>query len=276
MCLPHCFIFSCISAHLGGATSGVGTVLAYALEAGLQDIGFGFSLTNAFEIEIPLFTGEKFIDYKAHPTTFDTISLEIGSDKIHDSLEDLFSISGRVKRGLIINAPTGQPLDEKTVSDRLERIDATEKDDDDSGDLMNHFQDFTVQAIMQGKATINVNFTSIEVIAKYMPDFEFELAQGAAFISTGKQTIIDEDGESVVVYPGMSTFIGSAGGASMLKNMIEKIFDSIDGIVVSTLYCSIFSWLKGRHRSAHPIVSHHVIFFFFLTRANCSQAAWKK
>jgi hypothetical protein len=58
----------CLIALAGPATAGIGTVLGKAVELGLGLVGFGFSLTNAFEVNIWLYNGFDLLDYTATPT----------------------------------------------------------------------------------------------------------------------------------------------------------------------------------------------------------------
>ena len=47
---------------------------SYVVSYGLQSLGFGFSLTNEFAIDMAVFDGQAVMPYTAHPTAFQQLT----------------------------------------------------------------------------------------------------------------------------------------------------------------------------------------------------------
>ena len=236
-------ILSCLTAQAGVETSGITTVISYALEAGLNFMGWGLSLTNAFEVSIPLYNGFELFDYAASPTIFDRYSLAIDSGKLHDALDGYFELSGTMTRGISIFA-NGRPADEATTRAGIASFEAKKQAGDNpnnytdpDGDIINQFaNDLTLQAVVQGKIDFTVAMSNIPYIGSFLEDFTIQVAQANAFISTGQQDVILPGGTEKTVHGGIYFFLGNSGAASAIKEFLDSTFTSIKGMLVSARY----------------------------------------
>jgi hypothetical protein len=196
------------------------------MEIGMNYYSWGFSLTNAFEIALPLFNGKELLNYAAKPTITDSISLSLESGKIHSSLEDMFEFSGTLTRGLIVNSatPGAPPADERTTKDAVAGFDARETGQNgEKGDITNEFDEWTIQALVKGQLKLTMLLSNIPVVGDFLQDFEIDLLQANAFISTGTQEIVvAEKPEPETVHAGIYLFMGHSGHAGTIRGFIGK------------------------------------------------------
>jgi hypothetical protein len=212
-------IATCLSGQTGAATTGAGTVLAYAAQAGLDSYGLGFSLTNAFEVELPVFNGEKMLQFLARPTIYDRVSLAIGGEKIHSSLEDLITIRCVSTRGISI-FNNNEPADEATTSSALTSFDA----EDAANDLLAQLQNVHVEAYIVTKLNLVFNITKLPVIGKIIPAIEVAFLDASTFISTGQRSIVSKNlNDTMTVYPGISIFAGRAQDNAAINQVLDGI-----------------------------------------------------
>ncbi|CAB9501256.1 FAT tumor suppressor homolog [Seminavis robusta] len=214
----------------GAVATAIISVLTTIFEVGFKNAGFGFSLSNAFEIPMPLFNGEELFWHRARPTQFTKLAFSIESASIHTALKDYFTLTGDVIQGINVLMPNGEPISEKLFDQGLEGFDARVADN-----IAKQFEDFQVQTVLQGTLQLKLNFHNVPFIGTLFPEFEFEFGRVNAFISTGKQDLILDDGSARSVYPGMSAFIGQSGNERILADAIRTIIKSLDGIIDSLL-----------------------------------------
>ncbi|CAB9507393.1 unknown protein [Seminavis robusta] len=218
-----------VGAVVGGVAGAAAVVVEYvkiAIAVGFKHAGFGFSLSNSFEIPMALFNGEKLFHYVARPTTFEKLSLSIQSGTIHPQLKDWFELNGDVIHGTNILMPNGEPISKQLFDKGLADFDRA---------LKNHvekqFDNFQVQNVFQGKCRLSLNFRNIPIIGALFPKFEFEFGRASVFTSTGSAAVTLQDGSQQQVYPGMSAFIGQTGNEGALFDAVKKLMLSMGGII---------------------------------------------
>ena len=190
--------FQCALGNGGVATGGISTLIAQAMDLGLGDISAGFSLTNAFEMSIPLFTGHGKVDYKARPTLTTAASFALESSQLHESLQNsneqsYFELSSTVRLGLaVLNG------DDLTISQRIESIDLSSGDVKAKGAaLISAFDGFGVQMMMAGETTLTILAGHVPKINHMLNDITIELGNQAILASTA---YVHADGQPI--YPG--------------------------------------------------------------------------
>ncbi|CAB9517444.1 expressed unknown protein [Seminavis robusta] len=215
-----------VVAGVAGAAAVVIEYVKWAIAVGFEHAGFGFSLSNAFEIPMALFNGEKLFHYVARPTTFEKISISVQSGTIHPQLKDWFQIDGDVIHGTTMLMPNGEPVSTQLFDKGLADFDRA---------LKNHvekqFDNFQVHNVFQGKCRLALNFRNIPVIGALFPQFDFEFGRASVFTSTGSAPVILQDGSQQKVYPGMSAFIGQTGNEGALFDAVKKLVLSMGGII---------------------------------------------
>ena len=234
-------ILSCLIGQAGVETSGVATAIGYAIELGFDHYGFGYSITNAFEIELAMYNGYEIFEYTASPTVFDTISFALDSEKLHESLEGFFVFSGTQTRGISINSPQGGPADYETTKQGIANFDAKSRDEHGQAEdgLVNQFDQWTVQMFMKGQVGLEIGVSEIPYIGNFFENMEMDLGQINSFLSTGDQTVHLGDGSTKEVYAGLSFFMGLKAESMPINQLIDFIFGSINGLLVRSTHSTI-------------------------------------
>ena len=187
----------------------------------------GYSLTNTFELPLVIYNGNERFDYTARPTLFGSVELQISGGEIHKELKDWFDLSVVLTRGISISGPT-----QETLETALSTYDAQKEE----GDITNVFGDWTYQSFAKGKVTMTASFQKIPVIREILPELEdIDLSEVNALISTGKQVIVKDSGDTTTIYPGIYLYKGNSIGATAIKSIVSTVLKSIWPIIVSVV-----------------------------------------
>eukprot|EP00984_Skeletonema_dohrnii_P020846 scaffold10271_cov119-Skeletonema_dohrnii-CCMP3373.AAC.2 len=126
--------------------SGIGVPIIKATQYGVDSVSAGFSLTNAFEIEITSYNGRDLFFVKANPTVSLQIKLSFASKKIQ--LPEWFSLSFTAIIGIVIQAPTNGTLPtQEEVETSIGKFEATNSSDGD--EFLSAFSSWTLQVVIE-------------------------------------------------------------------------------------------------------------------------------
>lgn len=219
------------TATTGPATVGVGSLVGSAIDAGLESIAVGFSLTNAFEISIFFYNGFGLYEYGVATTYFDAVTIGINTDRL--GLPEFIEISATITRGLAITAP---PNSQEALESAFANFNTSEAEGDEAGeigDILTVLTDFNVQALVKGSLEGSLLLSSIPDVGILFPDFKVDLGEMNALISIGKEPLeFDiEGGGKQLAYPGLSVFAGTTGVAAFIKGLIEFVVTLVGGLL---------------------------------------------
>jgi hypothetical protein len=259
-CCWYSGIFSCLLAAQGGGSTGTGiqTAISYALEVDLDTFSMGFSMTNAFELVLKLFTGDTYVEYATRPTYTTSVNgLAMKSEKIHARLKNKFVLSGKFTQGLIISSLSSKTdvtlsvanfsynVDHDTVKTAFEsNLQAFDtgggylvkpERHQDKSNLLDMFEDSPIQIVAQGLFSVNLTTSNIPYVKRIIKkDLTFELPEGSALISTTSDDIVVGGiADPVSIHAGLYIYIGWSVAAIDMRTTIETVFNSLAGILVS-------------------------------------------
>jgi hypothetical protein len=223
--LAHLRPFLCSIAYLPGP----GTVIAAAVDAGVESIAAGFSLTNAFEVSILFYNGFGLFEYEVACTYFDSVTIGLDSERL--GLPEFLSISATITRGLAITAPPGSSIEDAF------------KSDDDILEVFEALAGFNVQALIKGELSGSLTLSEISKVGIIFPDLNLPSFETNALISIGAAPLdfeVEVDGTKSTqkAYPGLSVFAGTSGVAGFIQSIAEFIIT-----VAGSLLDLLPSWI---------------------------------
>ena len=144
------------------------------IEMGIDKIGAGFSLTNAFEVPLTVFNGFDLLPYTARPTLYLQARFAIESKKIDALMDGWFVIGIEGIFGLSVWIEDDELADDQLVEGRVNswNMNATcnnSTDTPDSG-LFDLFDDLTLEMFLTVKADFTLDLK--KVFAKPKPGTE--------------------------------------------------------------------------------------------------------
>jgi hypothetical protein len=223
--LAHLHLFLCSTALVA---PGPGSVVGSAVDAGLESVAAGFSLTNAFEVSILFYNGFGLFEYGVACTYFDAVTIGLDSERL--GLPAFLSISATITRGLAITAPSGGDIEAAFASF-------------DGDDILTALTEFNVQALVKGELKGALLLSEIPNIGIVFPDLNLASFETNALISIGKTPLdfeVEVEGTKSTqkAYPGLSVFAGTSGVAGFIQGIAEFIIT-----VAGSLLDLLPSWI---------------------------------
>ncbi|CAB9496738.1 Hepatocyte growth factor-like protein [Seminavis robusta] len=219
-------LVSCIIAQGGVETYGIATIIAAAVQLGLNHVSFGLSTTNAFEMKIPLYNGVEFFDYIFRPTIYDELAFSIKSEKIREQFKDWFTLKATATRGLSLSLEDGRPADEKAVAKKMMSFNAAGE-----VDLAEFLNEFGLEIVIDGRLNFIMSFKNVPVIGKALPNFDIEVGRATVHITTAERHAVLADKSVKKIYPGISIFMGNSGNAQVIRRETLKVLRHFEGMV---------------------------------------------
>ena len=202
---------SCLST---AATGGVGYALSTAIEAGLDQVSLGVSLTSSFVKSTTIYTGSV-ESVQISGNYYDYLSLEIDPEKF--SLPDIFEITGSATRVVKVTDSAETWISKLSTASNVKDVATT------------LFGDISMLAALE----LDLNVALSSKTGGLLPDLgPYEMGTATLYATTSTSTL--ESGQTLK--PGVYTYVAANNILpSLMSTIASSVIEKVSGVLDTIL-----------------------------------------
>ncbi|CAB9515138.1 expressed unknown protein [Seminavis robusta] len=232
------------------ATVGIGSGIASGVNQILGGYSAGYSMTNAFDIDIVLYDGYTLYKYDVQATIYDRLKIGINGKKlIGKPFGDWFRLTLTGTRGLGFRGPTGADI-QNTLDTAIGAL-TPQNLNDSSVDLWDvldelNLDEWAAYGVMSGNLAGIIEVSKISIgktkdgknktLGALFPDINIDLIQINSFFTTGPQTHVTTDPTTntevnLGIARGLFFFAGTTGLSGLTKELVNFLYGFVKNVL---------------------------------------------